>query len=72
MTATEQNLISEDNNESLKYLGAEEDVVPIVKTVMANSRSGNIIDMLFDAINKAFVLGYYRGSLPQSERKRVE
>ncbi len=63
MTEKEFELISDDKNETLKYLEAEEDLGTIMRIVLEQEKDHDkILNLFFYAITKAFALGYYRGS----------
>ncbi len=63
MTEKELELISNDENELLQYLDAEEDLGKIMRIVLEQEKDHDkILNLLFYAIIKAFTLGYYRGS----------
>ena len=63
MTEKELELISNDENELLQYLDAEEDLGKIMRIVLEQEKDHDkILNLLFYAIIKAFSLGYYRGS----------
>lgn len=63
MTEKELELIIDDENETLKYLDAEEDLGGIMRIVLKQEKDhSRILNLLFYAIIKAFTLGYYRGS----------
>ena len=63
MTEKELELVSDDENELLEYLDAEEDLGKIMHIVLEQEKDHDkILNLLFYAITKAFTLGYYRGS----------